>query len=349
MKTDIIIPVWNQLTLTRKCINSIRKNTLYPYGLIVIDNASNEETKAYLESLKEDENLDLILIRNEENLGFVKAANQGIRQSHAPYVCLLNNDTEVTPGWLQEMVKVAQAKDEIGIVNANSNTLGTPLSQGESPGEFAEKLKGYSGEYTELGWATGFCMLVKRKVVGGVGLFDEIYGMGNFEDADFSKRAHELGFICVCAKAAYVYHHERRSFIKHRKFDKNFQRNREIFYSKWGKQERILYVLTRDNQSYVVKLAQQALSLARAGHIVWIISKGESMNKLNTHSNIYIYVLPEFCFNILSFWRVLKRKKKFNKVYVDDEHYGRALNKFKLFHKAEVTVLNDKFQIPNDK
>src|SRR3989338_1707235 len=109
MMCDIVIPVWNQPTFTKECIESIVKNTDVDYRLIIIDNASGEETKSYLESLKEQRGLKLLLIRNENNLGFLKAANQGMRLSDAQYICLINNDTLVTDGWLSEMIEVAQS------------------------------------------------------------------------------------------------------------------------------------------------------------------------------------------------------------------------------------------------
>ncbi|MFC1631551.1 glycosyltransferase family 2 protein [Candidatus Omnitrophota bacterium] len=329
MKTDIIIPVWNQLEFTKDCIDSVIENTRYPYKLIVVDNGSNAETKHYLEGLKANPGLELQLISNEQNLGFVKAANQGIAASRSEYLCLLNNDTQVTSGWLSEMIKVAASRDDIGIVNPGSNTLGAQQAT-------AQRLKQRTGEYSELAWATGFCMLIKQKVIQEVGRFDEIYGLGNFEDADLSKRAQQKGYFCVCAIAAYVYHRERRSFIKLKRFDQHFERNRRIFHAKWGKLERILYILTVDPEASFKKLDQHILQLARQGHTVWLFLKTGQDKKSAKHSNIYLFSLSKSTFNWVSTWRILKRKKKFDKIYVDDLNYGARLKKLKIFHKAEV-------------
>ena len=91
MKCDIIMPVWDQLEFTKECITSINNNTKYPIRLIIIDNASKRNTKEYLSSLAGEVNFEIKLIRNEENLGFVKAVNQGLKESSAPYICILNN------------------------------------------------------------------------------------------------------------------------------------------------------------------------------------------------------------------------------------------------------------------
>ena len=336
MKCDIIIPVWNQLEFTKECISSIFKNTAHAFHLIIIDNASNLATQSYLSRLARGKGRQVTLLRNNANLGFVKAVNRGIRQSDADYLCFLNNDTRVTPGWLTEMVKIADSHKEIGIVNPNSNTLGCKPERSQVPEEIAQGLKVYTGQWSELGLATGFCMLVKRAVIEAIGYFDEAYGMGNFEDADFCKRAQQSGYLCVCAKAAYVYHHERRSFIKFKRFDEDFERNQRIFYDKWGKPKRLIYILTKDSPAFRARINREALNLARRGDIVWIFFKSRDKRDINKHSNIYAYIFPKRFFNLVSIWRILKRKKKFDRIVTDDEDYARMLNKFSKMHRAEV-------------
>ncbi|MBU2266068.1 MAG: glycosyltransferase family 2 protein, partial [Candidatus Omnitrophica bacterium] len=245
MSCDIIIPVWNLVDFTRDCLESVFSKTKYPFHLIIIDNGSDNQTKEYLFQLAQQKKGEITLLRNEDNLGFIKATNQGIRESQAPYLCFLNNDTLVTEGWLTEMVKLAESRQDFDIVNPNSNTFGSRPKKGVSIELYSKRLKNQSGQYSELAWATGFCMLVKRRVIEAIGAFDEIYGMGNFEDADFCKRAQERGSLSVCARAAYVYHRERRSFIRFKKFNQDFERNKKIFHAKWGNFKRILYVLTK--------------------------------------------------------------------------------------------------------
>ena len=151
MTCDIVIPVWNQPLLTKDCVDSIIKNTdCLDYRLIIIDNASDEETKRYLESLKSSTSPRVFLVRNENNLGFVRAANQGMRLSEAPYVCLINNDTIAAKGWLSEMIRIADSSANIGLVNPSSNNLGQRPIKGESIETYAEKLKEYLSLQKEL-------------------------------------------------------------------------------------------------------------------------------------------------------------------------------------------------------
>lgn len=336
MKCDIVIPVWNQLDFTRRCIEGVFKNTDSGLHLIVIDNGSGEPTKGYLEKLAREKRGVFTLIRNEKNLGFVKAVNQGIGRSDASYICLLNNDTEITRGWLEEMIKVAEKEKSIGIVNANSNTLGCKPRAGQSAESLAEELKRCSGKYTILAWATGFCMLIKREVIKKAGLFDEAYGMGNFEDADFSKRAQRLGYSSVCAIASYVYHHERRSFIRFKRFDSEFNRNRELFYSRWGRQKRILYIVTRNDLPRREEVSRKSFKAASDGDIVWIFLKGRDRQGMEKHSNVYVYNLPEVFFDFVSLWRILKRKKGFDRIYVDGKNHAKRLEKCAFLHKSKV-------------
>jgi len=175
MKCDIIIPVWNQLDATKECIDSLFKHADYPARLIVIDNGSENETEHYLKSIKGTDMLDYLLIRNEKNLGFVKAINQGIVVSDNQYLCIMNNDTIATDRWLSEMVRVMDTYPEIGLLNPSSNTSGEFPDKGESIDDYADRIyKSDAGKVQELYTCRGFCMLLRRSVIQKVGLLDEI-------------------------------------------------------------------------------------------------------------------------------------------------------------------------------
>lgn len=334
MRCDIVIPVWNQPELTKECVDSIIKHTgNVDYRLIIIDNASNDETKHYLEGLKGVLAQKLLLVRNENNLGFVRAANQGMRLSDAPYVCLLNNDTLVTGSWLEEMIKVAGSYPQIGLVNPSSNNLGQKPAKDESIYTYAERLKKDSEKFFELGSAIGFCMLVKREIIDRIGVFDEIYGMGNFEDTDYSRRVIKEGFLCVRAPCAYVYHREGTSFGRDEIFDENFERNRQIYEFRWGKRRWIAYVLNPVDEYVLTKFKKDALNTARNGFWVWSFSKGRL--DIPRHSNIIAAEFHKF-FYIKTLFKILFKKKKFSEIYVTDERLVKVLEIFSFMHKARV-------------
>jgi len=331
---DIIIPVWNQLEATKSCLDSIKKNTKYPYRLIIVDNASEPDTQHYLEGFKKAEGASVQLIRNYKNLGFIKAVNQAMASSRAPYLCLLNNDTIVTEGWLAEMVAVAETEKEIGVVNPSSNNLGQRPAGGQTIEAFAFGLKAMKGQFVELGSAIGFCMLIKREVIDRIGFFDEVYGMGNFEDTDFCRRAVKEGYRCVRACASYVYHKENSSFIKLKTYDEDFKRNKEIFEFRWGAPKRLAYIVDEYDKTILMSMANEAVKLARLGNWVWYFTKDEI--EVPRHSNIVLRNIgPEWFYPRVVF-EVLKKKKKFNQIFVSGKGLGNILEKTAFLHKAAV-------------
>ena len=195
MRCDIIIPIWNQPAFTKECIAIVVRNTnplRSPYRLILIDNGSDSETRDYLKSLS-IKDVDVMLIRNEQNLGFVKAVNQGLKASNAPYVCLLNNDTITSPGWLERLADFAESHKDAGLLNpVCDGHLDTPID------EYARRLESNKGRYMEMNQCFGFCMLIKREVIDRIGYLDEAFGIGGFDDTDYSMRAHKAGYRSVC-------------------------------------------------------------------------------------------------------------------------------------------------------
>lgn len=318
MTCDIIIPVWDRLQLTQQCIDSIIQHTASSsYRLIIIDNHSNKETEDYLRGLKKQASFDLVLIRNEENLGFVKAVNQGVRSSQGEYICLLNNDTQVQEGWLEELIKVAKSNPQIGIVNPGGDNMlykkGQPLS----------------GKWVEIGFASGFCMLIKREVIDRVGLLDEAYRTGFWEETDYCQRAKKSGYICAAAKGAYVYHLGHKTFES---FDKErvsdlFERNKELFVSRWGKILQIAYVIFKKNIG--PNEASTMLKFARDGHMVYLFLKSSARIENGIeHGSIRKFKTPDWWFYIHASGKILIRhtgKKGYNKIFTDNPGFARLL------------------------
>lgn len=333
---DIIIPVWNQLKDTKECVDSIRHSTAYPYRLIIIDNGSDKETAGYLENLEKEHAGNTTLIRNAKNEGFIKAVNKGISASNAEYVCILNNDTVVAPDWLREAIKVFDKDREIGIVNPSSNTLGQRLQDGVTLRETSKAIRNKSGMFVKLGSAFGFCMIVRRKVFDAIGLFDEIYGMGNFEDTDFSLRAKEKGYKTVRAFASYVYHKEKRSFNLLKAFKRDFEKNRNIFESKWGSPRRVSIVFREITAESTKRLKIILEKYAREKSWVYVMSpffKTEEFFK--NYSNLTFYHYKNFFYTHV-FMKILFKKKKPDLIYSDSKTLSAILAMLRLFHRAEV-------------
>ncbi len=279
---SIIILTYNQLEYTQKCLESLFKHTNVPFELIMVDNASTDETPKYLRELTEGRRSiggwkirageegeilekkfekkshkkrrkvkkDLMckrfkVIYNESNLGFAAGNNQGISAAKGNYLLIMNNDLVVTPGWLGRLLSVAEKKPEIGIVGPMSNYVSGPqlvknvnyhpqtLNGLE---DFALSFARKNARQVRPFWrVVGFCMLVKRAVIEKIGGFDERYGLGNFEDDDFSLRASLVGFESWIAEDCFVHHFGNRTFIGAKiDYEESLKRNWEIFKKKWG-------------------------------------------------------------------------------------------------------------------
>ena len=235
--TSIIILTHNQVAYTRMCIDSIRRYTDEPFELIVVDNASDDATIAYLKSL---DNVKLIF--NQTNRGFPAAVNQGIELATGEYLLLLNNDTIVTTGWLQRMQEAMQRETNIGLVGPCSNNVSGPQQVDCQLADLTcldgfdwERGKKFSNRTRESERLVGFCLLIKRDVIEKIGTLDERFGTGCFEDDDFCRRAIEAGFDNVIADDSFVYHFGSITFRNSNvDFGKLMQENREKFEEKWN-------------------------------------------------------------------------------------------------------------------
>ena len=341
---DIIIPVWNLLKKTRRCLESIFRYTHIPFRLILVDNASQKPTADFLQQIKLKAHCPVEVIRNEENLGNIKAVNQGVHISKAPYLCILDNDTIVFLEWLERMIKAAESSEKIGIINPASNSLGFKKPWYLSWEKFANQIAGsQKSNVVEMATAMGFCMLVKRSVVDQIGGWSEDYGMGYYEDRDFSLRAARAGFSCAVARDAFVYHEEHASFKKMRRIQirKASAQNRRLFEGRFGVPERIAFCLNHATTFGLETLKEKALTLARANHWVWIFHKQKQLTReFFEHSNIKWVRLPPRFDRLYEIFYILKKKKRFNRIYSDDPYLIDMLQRFRNFHRARIELMN---------
>ena len=231
---DIIVPVFNSPEWTRLCLRSILHNTDRPYRLIVVDDASDDYTRNQL-SLLVAEHESSVLIVNESNVGFVKSCNIGMRAGTSSHLVLLNSDAVVPPNWLSRLVTCADSDPSIGIVNPLSNEaadLSIPLAPGcnflgMDEGLFESRKPSFPNIVT----AVGFCLLLRRRMVQQIGLFDEVFGMGYCEETDLSLRAIKAGWRVVACDNLYIFHRGNGSFEDR---DERYRNNVKIFFERHG-------------------------------------------------------------------------------------------------------------------
>lgn len=244
--TSIIVLAYNQLDYTQKCIESIVAHTREPFELILVDNASTDGTAAYMDS--ELPKLlppgKLKVIHNETNLGFAEGNNQGMAAARGDCVLLLNNDVVVTPGWLGRLRACADRHADIGIVGPVTNFI-AGSQRIETVAYDTETLNGlhtyadhraadYRDQFKKIVRVVGFCMLIKRDVLEKIGGLDTRYGLGNFEDDDFSLRAVLAGYGSCIAQDCFVHHFGNRTFAGlNIDYEESLSNNWEIFKAKW--------------------------------------------------------------------------------------------------------------------
>jgi GT2 family glycosyltransferase len=221
MDYSIVMPVFNREDLTRNCLATLLP-TLEGAGdgeVIVVDNGSRPETAAVLAQFPWAR-----VIRNEANLGFAAACNQGARAASGKNICHLNNDIVARPQWLANMM--SRLDPGVGIVGARlffpNDTIqhaGVPMYPVRFGPEGMRPYHIYSGwpratpvtaEPADFSIVTGACLLTPRDLFLELAGFDEIFWNG-YEDVDYCLRVRERGLRVVYEPSAMLYHFESQS------------------------------------------------------------------------------------------------------------------------------------------
>lgn len=238
---SIVILTFNQLQYTKQCVKSIQQHTPEPHEIIFVDNGSRDGTVKWLRKFTE-EHPNTVLIENASNLGFPKGCNQGIRASSGEYILLLNNDVVVTENWLTGMLECLKSAPDTGFIGPMTNSISGTQRVRDDSYRSIEDLDHYAQTFREtyrhrrfpLRRVVGFCMLFRRELVEKIGLLDESFGSGNFEDDDFCLRATLEGYRNLIAGDVFIHHYGSRSFIGNKiDFTSAMTGNRKIFDEKW--------------------------------------------------------------------------------------------------------------------
>jgi glycosyltransferase involved in cell wall biosynthesis len=264
---SIIIPAFNEIHYCRQCIQSIQLNTRRPYKLILVDNGSTDGVSEYFDSIP-----DAVVLHAGENLGFAGGVNLGLQETEG-HVVLLNSDTLVPPGWLGRLEAAMLREDDLGMVGPMSNCVsgsqqidGLDFQDMDEITAYAEQLaKDKAGELRQVARLVGFCLLIRDQVVQEVGIFDEAYGIGNFEDDDYCLRTLRAGYRLCVAEDCFVFHYGSRTFLAmgllEEKWDNLIQENQRRFFEKWEVQphERI------DIMQQAYQINQRAKAFVQSG------------------------------------------------------------------------------------
>lgn len=236
MKVSFIIPIYNQLELTLRCIETLQQTIgAIDYEIILVDDCSDLETRDKLTTLQNDR---IRVIANASNLGYAKSNNIGAHAARGETLILANNDLEFLPHWLEPILKGVE-KPGVGIVGnvqldaatGNIDHAGF-LFDGKGTLRHKRTLNGgrfLKKQFTRFHAATGACLAISRELYLRLGGLDEAFENG-CEDIDLCFKAQEAGLIVVIANRSIVKHHVSSTRGPNSLRD---ERNMRRFQEKW--------------------------------------------------------------------------------------------------------------------
>lgn len=242
---SIISVNYKQPVVTAAFLQSIRDHASHlALEVIIVDNESSEDFGDYFKEILPD----IVYLREENNLGFAGGNNIGMKVAKGEYLLLLNNDTEITPGMIEALLKVLVEKPKVGIVSplllyfddkeliqyAGYTTMNYFTGR--------NRLLGYqeqdNGQYENVSRETAYChgaaMMVRKKDLALTGLMDESYFL-YYEELDWCEKFKRTGLKCWFHGGASIYHKESVTVGRQSALKTYFMaRNRMLFIRKNG-------------------------------------------------------------------------------------------------------------------
>ena len=256
-KVSIIIGTHNNCEYLRRTLETLFRHTPPGFELIIVNNASEDGTNILLQSLDYPH---LKIVNNRANRGFAAFNNQGLRLAERPYVLFLNDDMELTPGWLEPLVEMLDLHPKVGAVGSRllypdgriqhdgkmflkKDLLPYHVSIGGRPGEDERPV--------EVDTLTAACLLGRSELVG----FCEDYRRGYYEDTDMCLRIKERGHALVIHRGSVVVHHHGISMGRNQAATERAQaRNKSIFLERWSAKLPSVVHLATEKELYRGKL-----------------------------------------------------------------------------------------------
>ncbi len=272
-KVSIILVNWNNFDDSAECLESLGQGTYPNYEVVVVDNGSEGDDARLLRERFGD---SIRLIENEKNFGFAKGCNVGIRDAldrGADYVVLLNNDTVVTPDFLEEVVGVAQSDEKVGIAGGKIYCYEFPQQIWFAGGTIdyrtgntlirgsGEVDRGQFDEKVEVDWICSCFMVISCDLLRTVGMLDGRFFFG-WEDADLCVRAARSGYKVLYVPGSGIWHKGWGGSKKQR------LKGQPLYYAARG------HFIFKDKHFTKLQLASSGLYFAiRLPKIVWDYSR----------------------------------------------------------------------------
>lgn len=254
---DVVVPVWNRTTETRNCLVSLIANTP-DVRLIMYDSGSDREAERLLQEVADSLEDRALLMRDDFNIGFVKAANRGLARSDAPWLALVRNTTEVCAGWIEPLLDFAAQHPEAGILVPCCLPSESPCPRGAM----------------EVTCGSFSVMVIKRELYRQIGGFDEGMDGGAWCLKDYSRRACSKGFLTFKVPGPCVSQQAQVQFGSERRRQENLERTLQLFRERWG-----------EGGSYV-------LHVPKGVDLALLRQKLDSLVKGARHDDFFSVLLP---------------------------------------------------------
>ena len=211
---SIIIPVYNKLDFTLRCLKSIQDNPSKASAeIIVLDDASQDDTPKVLPTIS-----GVRYIRNRENLGFLRSCNRAAAESRGEYLVFLNNDTQVQKDWVDNMLAVFERYERVGVVGAKLvypdgrlQEAGGLIWRDASGLNFGRDDDPDKPEYNyvrETDYCSAACIMIKAALFNDLNGFDELFAPAYYEDTDLAFKVRQSGYKVLYQPASRVIHFE---------------------------------------------------------------------------------------------------------------------------------------------
>jgi len=253
---DIVLPVWNNPAETRNCLVNLINYTP-DARFIMMDCGSDRETERLLQEFADGLDERALLMRDDSNIGFVRAANRGFERSEAPYIALVRSSTQVSSGWLEPLLAFAAGHPEAGI-----------LVPRQTPGEPACR------EAVEVEAASFAAVLISRELFQAVGGFDEELDGDLWCLRDFTRRACSKGYLTFRVPGPAVSCRAEIRLGSERRREETLHHSIALFQERWG-----------EGASYLVHVPKGVDAGLLRQKLDWLV-KGAR------HGNSYCVLLP---------------------------------------------------------
>lgn len=267
-----VVCAHNALADVKLCLDSVKEHRSGNFGLILVDDGSDQDTRKLLKDFSENNRSWVKLIRHANPKGYTKAANAGMKASNAELTILLNSDTIVAKDWYQKMADAVFNTHGAGIVGPMSSAASTqslPHYKGnrsqtavnQLPSDMSIEDMNLFCEKTSVNYIPrvplvhGFCFGITRDVLDKIGYFDEVnFPRGYGEENDYCFRAANAGFGLVIATNTYIYHSKSKTFKDDKQRSELMQSGAIALVRKHGDRRIYRAVLTMEQQPILSRL-----------------------------------------------------------------------------------------------